>query len=200
MSGLRPILPALIATAVLLAACGSDQNASSMSGESESANPTDAAAMQPANSKPEESSVGSVSFVVNGNEKSFEYLPKSASLYNPLASTLRAHPESGSTESLAIHFMSVDLKKLDFPADLPAPKDLSQPMDPMAAMANVGFGYIDPDGVEWAGPGKLRVDSFGADGVIEGTFDQVTLPHTDKEHPDITLTGGTFRARITSPW
>ena len=140
MSVLRLALPALVTTTVLLVACGSDQNASSTSGESESASPTDAVVTQPESSQPEESSVGSVSLVVDGNEKSFDYLPDSGSSYTPLVSTLRAHPEAGSTESLAIHFMSIDLKKLDYPVDLPLAKDPSKPMDPMAAMASVGFG------------------------------------------------------------
>ena len=67
-------------------------------------------------------------------------------------------------------------------------------------MATVGFIYSDPEGVEWAGPGRIHVESFGNDGIVQGTFDQVTLPQVDNERPEITLTGGSFRARITSPW
>lgn len=145
-------------------------------------------------------SIGSVSLAVDGAEKSFDYLPESGSMYTKLSSSIAAHPESGSKEMLTITFFSIDLKEHEYPADLPLPKNAGKPMSPMAAMASVGFSYIDADGVEWAGPGKVRVESFDGTGVIQGTFDQVTLPHTDKEHPDITLTAGTFRARITSPW
>jgi hypothetical protein len=54
--------------------------------------------------------------------------------------------------------------------------------------------------VEHAGPGKVHVGSFGDDGVITGTFDGVTLPHTEKTLPDLTLDAGHFSARVTSPW
>ena len=141
-----------------------------------------------------------MTFTVDGSPKTFEHLPESGSYYSSLASSIRAHPESGSTESLTINFMSIDLKAHTYPGELPAPKDPGQPMSPSAAMASVGSSYVDPEGLEWAGPGKVRVESFGNDGVIRGTFDDVSLPHTDKEHPNITLSGGVFSARITSPW
>lgn len=67
-------------------------------------------------------------------------------------------------------------------------------------MAGVGFSYRTEDGVEWAGPGKVWIGRFGRDGVIVGSFDDVSLPHTEKQLPNITLTAGTFRAPISSPW
>ena len=48
--------------------------------------------------------------------------------------------------------MSIDLKAQTYPAQLPLPKDPSKPMNPMAAMASVGFTYTDANGNEWAGP------------------------------------------------
>ena len=188
-----------IATILILTACGGSQSQEATEADEAAASapaPTEPAGQSPA----EESTDGSAAFTVDGSEKSFGFLPKSACVYNPLASTLRAHSEAGSTESIAIHFMSIDLKKLTYPTELPLPRDPSQPMDPMAAMASVGFGYINAEGVEWAGPGKIQIESFGNDGVIRGTFDQVSLPDTDKEHPDMALTNGSFSARITSPW
>lgn len=195
----RTHLTPLVAGVILFIGCGGEtKDAPPVSGESAGKHQEEA--VQPVDQDLEESTEGLLAFTVDSSEKSFDFLPASANSYTPLASTLRAHPVAGSTESIAISFMSIDLKKLELPTDLPPVKDPSKPMDPLSAMATVGFGYVDAEGVEWAGPGKLRVESFGADGVVVGTFDQVTLPHTDKEHPDITLTGGTFRARITSPW
>jgi len=185
--------------AVVLTACGTEPSQTDPeAGQGAASDPTPVA--QQVKEVVDESSVGSVTFRVDGEEKSFDYVPKSSSLYNPIASSMWAYPESGSTQSVAIHFMSIDLKKLTYPTELPLPKDLTKPMDPMAAMASVGFGYIDAEGVEWAGPGKIRVEAFGNDGVIRGTFDQVALPHTDNERPDIMLTNGSFSARIASPW
>ena len=81
-------------------------------------------------------------------------------------------------------------------AELPRPKGSGTPFDPMAAMAGVGLSYRMEDGQEWAGPGRVRIDRFGADGVIAGSFTGLRLPHTDRQLPDVTLTDGTFHARI----
>ncbi len=194
-----PALRLVVVLAGVLTACG--QSPSPSGADVAKTGQTD----QPAVSRvpdeePAGSSAGSVVFAVNGEAKSFDYLPKSGCAYNPLASTVKALPEAGSTESFAITFMAIDLKKLGYPADLPLPKDPSRPMSAMAAMATVGFGYIDGNGNEWAGPGSIHIDSFDNSGVVRGTFDEVKLPHTDEKLPDITLTGGAFSARITSPW
>ncbi len=69
----------------------------------------------------------------------------------------------------------------------------------MAAMASVGFSYVDENGREWAGPGRLRLEAFGRDGVVTGSFTGVSLPHTEKTLPNVTLADGTFRARISRP-
>lgn len=195
-------LPALgfaVTLALVLIACGGEESSATAAAD-KPAVVDEPAVTSPAKGASDESSVGSVTFTVAGNEKSFDHLPESGSTYMRLASTIVAHPAAGSTEMFTINFMAIDLKEQTYPAELPAPKDFSEPMSATAAMAAVGFGYVDADGVEWAGPGKIRVESFDSDGVVQGTFDQVTLPHTDNEHPDVTLTGGTFRARITAPW
>jgi len=199
MRFLRLQLIALTAATVLFGACGGAPSQTATDLDKGDA-PATAPAAQDEQDATEESITGSVTLSVDGNEKSLGYLPKSGGTYTPLASSIRAHSEAGSTESLAIHFMSIDLKKLTYPTQLPLPKDPSKPMDPMSAMASVGFGYINAEGVEWAGPGKIQIEFFDNDGTIRGTFDQVSLPHTDKELPNITLSGGTFSARITSPW
>ena len=67
-------------------------------------------------------------------------------------------------------------------------------------MASVGFSYIDEAGREWAGPGRLRIEAFGRDGVVTGSFTDISLPHTGKQLANVTLHDGTFRARISSPW
>lgn len=149
---------------------------------------------------PAASRVGSVSFAVDGNDRHFEHLPQAECFFTMVASSIRAYPDPDTTETLAIHFTSMNLKKLTFPADLPLPRDTSKPMDPMTYGAAVGFGYTDAEGEEWAGTGRAHVDGFSNDGVIHGTFDQVTLPCLDRERPDITITGGTFSARISRPW
>ncbi len=198
MRAQRRSLMVLAATAILLGACGGGQTqADPEADEAIATEPPPAS--QTGQDAAEDATPGTVAFTADGEEMSFDYLPESEVRYHHLGSSIWAYPEAGSTESFAIHFMSIDLKTLTYPTDLPLPKDPSQPFDPMAAMASVGFGYINAEGVEWAGPGKIQIESFGADGVMRGSFDQVSLPHTDNELPNITVTGGNFHVRITSP-
>ena len=148
----------------------------------------------------QEALVGAVSFTVDARPKRFDSLPAGHSTYTPLGSTVLARPSNDATEQLTITFGSMDLKKLTYPIDLPRPRTAGQPFDPLTAMAMVGFSYRDESGVEWAGPGRIRLESFGRDGVVAGTFTNVSLPHTGKKLPNITLGDGTFTARISKPW
>jgi hypothetical protein len=95
---------------------------------------------------------------------------------------------------------SIDLGEQTYPVQQPVPKNIGQPMDPMMAMATVGFIYIDDEGTEWAGPGSIYVGSFRPDGTIEDTFSDVSLPHTDKTLPNVTVTDGSLKVRISDPW
>lgn len=139
---------------------------------------------------------GTVAFTIEGDEKRFDYLPAGGNHYSPLASTVTAKAGAESNETLTVTFMAIDLTKPEYPTELPLPKTIGQNVDPMAAMANVGFIYIDKVGTEWAGPGKVTVESFSTDGQIAGTFTNVSLPHTDKELPNVILMNGSFRAQI----
>lgn len=179
---------------VLLVACGADQSPQAANAEHQIA-PAEVSAAPVVEPVVEQTRAGSVDFAVDGIEKHLEYLPASGSYYYSVGSQLRAYSAAGSTESVYISFFSMDLRKLTYPVELPLPKDPSN-KDPMAAGASVAFGYVNDEGVEWAGLGQIQVESFGADGVIRGTFDQVSLRHTYRELPNVMLTGGSFTARI----
>ncbi len=156
------------------------------------------AAAAPATS--EVASRGSVAFAVDGQAKSFNFAPAQNNYYMKLASSIVAKPAASAAEKLTITFMSVDLKSVAFPADLPPRRDAGAPTNPMSAMATIGFSYISEDGQEWAGPGKLHVEAFTPDGVVEGTFTDVSLPHTESQKPNIVLTNGSYHVRIASPF
>lgn len=180
----------ILIAAAMCAACGdrqasrqiSDQPPPSQAGE-------DAAA----------SREGIVTFKVDGRTKRFTNLPAGGNTYLPLAATIKARPAAGATEELGINFILMDLRKFDYPIVLPVSKAAANPTNPMAAMASVGFIYVDDQGKEWAGPGRIQVDSFGTDGVLAGTFSEISLPHTDGELPDVVLTDGNVRAQIGAP-
>lgn len=173
-----------------IAACGSDRDSA--------ATPVSAAQVggEQKAQVTQATSVGTVAFTVEGEEKRFVYLPANGNHYSPLASSVAAKASAESNDSLTITFMAIDLTKLNYPVELPLPKTFGPNVDPMAAMANVGFIYIDKAGTEWAGPGKVTVESFSADGQIAGTFTNVSVPHTDKELPSVILMNGSFRAQI----
>jgi hypothetical protein len=157
------------------------------------------AATQAATTPAEPASAGTVAFTVDGRVKRYDSLPDGDNNYTPLSSTIRAVPSAGGREHLMITFMAIDLRKLTYPVELPLARKPGQPLDPMAAMASVGFSYIDENGREWAGSGRLRLEAFGGDGVVTGSFTGVSLPHTEKTLPSVTLADGTFRARIRRP-
>jgi len=145
-------------------------------------------------------SVGTVTFSVDDVRKQYDDLPEDRNFYTPLASTVSAMPSEATGEQLIITFLSVDLKQPTYPASLPTPRNSGQDVDPTAAMTVVGFSYTDVTGREWAGSGRVDIQSFSTDGVLAGRFTDITLPHTDKVAPDITLTDGRFSARISAPW
>lgn len=180
---------ALIA-AWAIAACGSDRDSA--------ATPVSAAQVGGGQEAQvtQATAVGTVAFTIEGEEKRFDYLPASGNHYSPLASSVMAKASAESNDTLTITFMAIDLTKLNYPIELPLPRTVGQNVDPMAAMASVGFIYIDKAGTEWAGPGKVTVESFSANGQIAGTFTNVSVPHTDKELPNVNLMNGSFRAQI----
>jgi hypothetical protein len=174
--------------------CGADREVAANSG----AKPAPAPASPAVAAR--EASVGTVSFTVEGRERRFDSLPDGHNNYTPLASTMMARPSDDASEQLMITFGSMDLKRLEYPIELPRPRTAGQPFDPLAAMAMVGFSYRDETGREWAGPGRIHLESFGRDGVVTGTFTNVSLPHKGKKLANITLADGTFKARLSAPW
>jgi hypothetical protein len=186
--------------ALLAAACGRNSGDAVPDARVESSPPPPAAAVStPAQAVPE-SRQGGAAFAVDGRAMRFDALPSGHNYYTPMASQVTARPRVDAAEQLSITFAAMDLLKLDFPAEVPRPRMPSTPLDPLSSMAGVGFSYRTEDGVEWAGPGRVHIDRFGRDGVIEGRFDDVSLPHTEKQLPNLTLTAGSFRARISDPW
>lgn len=173
----------------VLAACGGD-------GTSEDAS-IDRDAREAAEAQAEESAAtvaeGAVSFQIDGRQVDLGYLPADANYYMRAAAAVLAKRGRGEPEQFILTFVSTDLRAHDIPGEFP-PEGAGSSIQ--TAMQSVAFSYIDPAGQEWAGPGRVQVESFTDDGVLTVTFDAVTLPHTDKELPDITLTDGRVRATL----
>lgn len=178
------------AVAAALAACGGGEPADERAGERGDGTPSASAdARESATAGAE----GSVSFRVDGELIELDFLPSDANLYMKVVSTVVAKRGPGEPEQLTVSFVSTDLRAHDIPGEFP-PAGAGSSIQ--TAMQSVGFSYTDPTGKEWAGPGRVHVESFDDDGVLTATFNDVTLPHTDKELPDITLTDGRIRATL----
>lgn len=141
-------------------------------------------------------SAGAASFVLDGEPRKFEHQDRDNSIYYKLSSAVEFQPQAGASETLMIRFAQVDLKIIEYPIDLPLPRDLTNPTSLTGTMATIGFGYVDSDGNEWAGPGTVRLESFDEDGNLIGSFDGVQIPHTDNTLAPITLSNGQFKAGL----
>lgn len=185
------VLPLLLAA--LLSSCGgdappggddageADRTLSSGSSDASSALPPDDAARIE----------GEVSFQVEGRAITLDYLPEGNNYYMRAAASVLARSGPEEEEQFMLVFMSTDLRAHDIPGEFPPQSSGSSIA---TAMQSVGFSYIDPTGEEWAGPGRVFVESFSDAGVLTASFESVTIPHTDRERPDLTLTNGRIRA------
>ena len=189
MLKIRAMAPAAIGLMAILA-CG-DGGRSSDGGEATRAAGAEAPRAEPSSdTAPSPSVEGRISFAVDGQPFQFHHLPADLNYHTSVASSAGAKPHPESSEVLRVIFLSVDLKALEYPTELP-PRERRAPA---TAAAMVGFSYIDDSGQEWAGPGTVLIESFDGAGRLVLTFDGVRLPHTDKARPDITLTRGEVRA------
>jgi hypothetical protein len=143
-----------------------------------------------------EPSVGLVSFTVNGHARSFSCAPARRNTFTGTLYAVRAWPRTGATERLEIYFPSPNLTGMKFPADLPPPIRLNRLSLPTPGRP-VTFIYVDPKGNEWTGPGKVHVESPGRDGVIRGSFTDVSLPHSSQKLPNVILKNGKFRVQFS---
>ena len=183
-----------IITAVFVAGCGSDDEPAAASMENQ--RPVDAS---PAPVE-EASSVGSVSFSLDGRAVQFDSAANEENNYTKYVTFIAARPSAGSTEVLNISFNSIDLRKIEFPADLPLPKDFSKPIDASSAMATVSYYYINGNGDEWTGSGSARVESYDSAGTLTGSFDGVSVSPINQTLENKMLSAGRFEVQISRPW
>ena len=143
---------------------------------------------------------GGLKFTADGESKSFGHIPKGNSYYTNMASQVNFYPASGSTEYLSLTIMGADLKALEYPVELPLPRDNSAPVTVATRGATIGLSYINAEGTEWSGPATVRFESFSRDGVLTGSFENQSIRNVGKQLPDITLDAGAFSAQVTAPW
>ena len=191
VQGIGPIL-----TILALTACGAGE----LDGDGEAPETADAASPSADEGEPTGRRAGAgaptveglVEFETGGERITLDFLPDGGNHYLRIASAIVAQAGPSSTERFQIVFSGIDLRAHEYPAELPPERDMT---DIRSAMMMVGFSWIAASGEEWAGPARVHIESFD-DGVLEGTFGEVILPHTDDELPPLTVTNGSFRARL----
>ena len=197
-SGMAPVVMA----ALFLAACGEDSEptaAPQNSGQTPSVASAslDQLGRTPSNNRIE----GGVSFLLDGESKSLPHIPADRAFYMNLASQVTFHAAEGSTESLMLNIMGVDLKALDYPVELPQKLAPGESMTMANRPATVGWAYMAEDGEEWTtGTAVVRLEGFSSDGVLSATFPETVLRNGGGNPPEISLAEGEFEVRLTSPW
>lgn len=187
------VLPPALLVATLLASCAGDAPPSDSS-DAAAADRTgipDPSSASPTTGAPQVD--GAVSFQVDGRAVELDYLPEDHNYYMRLGASVLARSGPDSEEQFVLILSGTDLRTHEIPGELP-PEGAGSSI--ATAMQLVGFSYTDPSGQEWAGPGRVYVESFTEAGVLTARFDSVTIPHTDRELPDLTLTNGRVRAEL----
>ena len=131
-----------------------------------------------------ESVPGVIVFTIGEMEHKFEFLPDAANFYLPGVSAVSAKPASDAPEELTLNFLYMDIKTLAYPVLL---------------RNKAGIIYVDSEGTEWAGPAHVTLESFSADGILTGSFTNVSLPHTEKTLPNVVLSNGRIEVQLGRP-
>lgn len=178
--------------ATVIAGCGGD-GSTDQDAAADLSERVDAATQAAQDSQPSaESPEGEVSFEVDGVSYTFDHLVADETYYLSMASAAVAKPDPDAVERFILTIASMDLADWDYPAELPPP---DRAASIRTASMLIGFSFTNAEGDEWAGPAVLTVESFD-DGMLVATFTEATLPHTDGEHPPVTLTDGRIRAQL----
>lgn len=184
----------LLAAAMVLGCNGGGGGEPASPGAAEDPAETTAAAAEPAAVEPaREAIAGNASFEVDGESRDFGFLPADENYYGSMATGVVAKPGADAPEQLRITFLALDIRKQEIPGELP-PADAGTTI--ANAMQSVAFSYVDAAGEEWAGPGRIYVESFGDDGTLVARFSEISLPHTDGEQPPVTLSAGSVTAKL----
>lgn len=139
---------------------------------------------------------GLVTFDVGSEHKRFVHLPPNENRFSDVISTVWAKASPGAIETFAITFFFINLEQQEYPTDLPHSSVIGRWTDPLMAMATVGFVYVNAEGQEWLGFGKVQVRSFAGNGLLEGTFDDLSLEDASMLRPDVVIRNGHFKAMI----
>lgn len=141
---------------------------------------------------------GSVAFSIDGEKKTFGYLPTKQNLAMSVGTLLLAKPDAAATEEFSINAMNFNATKADLPQTISL--ELGKMMKESASPAEVAkapkaiVNYVSKDGVQYRAYADVTFESY-AGGVVIGTVADIELPTIkpkDKEKPPVKLSGARF--------
>ncbi len=121
---------------------------------------------------------GKVVFKVDGEAKSFEFLPKEKNMAMSAGTLVQARPAADATEEFSFNAMNFNVKTAELPAEieLGLGKAMRKGDDPaaFAKQPKVTVQYVSPEGVKYRGFATTTFESFDG-GVAKGKMEDLEL-------------------------
>jgi hypothetical protein len=190
----------MLALSLCVSSCDKADVADDSTPQAESAT-EEVADENPAAAGDAESTEGTVSFTIDGEKKTFAYLPAEKNMAMSVSTMITARPKAGATEEFMITAMNFDVRKADLPAtlklDMKKAMEKGKPMD-FAKSPKPLIQYKSPDGVQYRSYAEISFESYKS-GVANGKVSDLeigTVKPKDKEKPPVKLTGLTFQVKL----
>ena len=194
-------LPVLMMIGAMTLACGAGESDAGLDGQAAETEPSvveEATGEEAFDQKLEAGLDGTITFTVNGTEKTFDHFPASENSYTKMTTQLVAHPDEGATQRIFIRINNADVAAQSYPAKIPPPEDEGTPDSVKHALTRpmVVYAYTNEEGKTAKGIEPITIDSFSGGRVIEGSFGQIPLPNTDDDLRGYEISNGEFRVDL----
>lgn len=145
---------------------------------------------------------GKVAFKVDGEAKSFEFLPKEKNMAMSAGTLVQARPAADATEEFSLNAMNFNVKTAELPMEieLGLGKAMRKGGDPaaFAKKPKVTVQYVSPEGVRYRGFATTTFESFDG-GVAKGKIEDLelgTVKPEDRGKPPVKIEGLVFEVKI----
>ena len=142
---------------------------------------------------------GTVTFSVDGEAKSFEYIPKNQAQVAGFGTSFKAKPNPSSKEEFALSLAQFDPRKTEAPVTVAfKPAELAKSGSPgkIAKSAKPILVYTSADGKPYKWFPTVHIESW-TDGRLVGTLDEVTLEMPDDVGDgSVEISGAKFSVKL----
>jgi hypothetical protein len=141
---------------------------------------------------------GTLSLTVNGEEKAFTHFPDDRNLAMSMSTMIVAQPSDGNAEEFSIAVMSFDLSEAELPISLKiGMREAMESEDPtqFANMPKPLISYLSADGVDYSSYATIVFESY-ENGVATGSVEDIELEPSDGDGPAIMLSDIRFEVPL----